>query len=100
MLPCNRRPVPRRVQGQIALPVALGHLHQAELFAGEREVEVRVSEVGVQGGRITEQDEGRLVLAPIMKHVPEVEARLGVRRLELDGPLEASYCLVETPLPN
>ena len=69
--------------------MALGLLHLSELFAGEGEVEVRVGELGVQGGGILVQDQRRLVLVPIVQHVPEVEAGLGVRRLEFDGLLEA-----------
>src|SRR5262245_53069737 len=99
MLPCNGRPLSRRVQDQVAPPMALGHLHLAQLFAGEREVEVRVSEVWIQRGGISKEDEGGLILGPIVQHISEVEASLGVRRLERDGPREAPSRLVQMPLP-
>ena len=59
---------------------------------------MRVRELWVQGSGIPEEEEGRLIFFPIMQDVPEVEAGPGVRRLQLDGLLEARSRVVETPL--
>jgi hypothetical protein len=79
--------------------VALRLLHEPKLLARERQIEVRVGEVGRQRRGITEENQGGLVLVPVMQHVRQVEARLGVAGFLLERSLEACAGFIRTPCP-
>src|SRR5262245_4565661 len=89
MLARDRRPLPYRVEIEVTPPVPLCLLHELQLLARERQVEVCVGEVGRERRGIAVKDQGGLVLAPVMQHVRQVEARLRVTGFLLDRPLEA-----------
>jgi hypothetical protein len=71
MLPRDRRPVSGRIEGKVLAPVALCLLDEAELFACQGEIEMRVSEPGVESDRVPEKDERPFVVALAVKEVAD-----------------------------
>ena len=64
MLPRDRRPIPHRVQTEVAPPATLRLLYEIELLARERQIEARIGEVRCERDRISGEDQGRLVFLP------------------------------------
>src|SRR4030095_8523437 len=86
MLPRDRRPLPRRVEIEVAPPMALRLLTECERLARERQIEVSISEIRRErrGGAI--ENQRSLVLVPVMQLVRQVEARLCVAAWCSSGP--------------